>query len=492
MSDVGDLELLVASRVPIITIDSREETRVIGLFQRIASLRGDLLFQWTATEGLRRLGGEHAPQRMYRKPVDVLSHIRSLSTQGIFLLLDFHPYLDDPITVRLLREIAQAHGQIAKTLALVSPGLSLPDELVHHCVHFSLAVPTSTELEAMVNEEARQWSTQNRGKPVRARSEALKALTRNLAGLTLSDARRLTRNAIYDDGVIDDSDMSGLMKGKYKLLDQGGVLSFELDTAKLSDVAGLENLKRWLSERKRVFIADSPPTGLDAPKGLLLLGVQGGGKSLAAKAVAGAWGVPLLRLDFATLYNKYYGETERNLRESLKTAGSMAPCVLWIDEIEKGLATDQDSGGPSRRILGTLLTWMAEREDKVFLVATANDIEALPPELLRKGRFDEVFFVDLPTASVRCVIFEIHLKKRDCDPTAFDLEELATLSEGFTGAEIEQAVVSAFYSAHAKKMTLESKHLIEELERTRPLSVLMAEKIDYLREWASERTVPAS
>ncbi|HEY5720364.1 MAG TPA: AAA family ATPase, partial [Gammaproteobacteria bacterium] len=222
-----------------------------------------------------------------------------------------------------------------------------------------------------------------------------------------------------------------------------------------------------------------------------LLGVQGAGKSLAAKSVAGAWQVPLLRLDFATLYNKYYGETERNLREALHSAGQMAPCVLWMDEIEKGLAADSD-GGPSRRILGTLLTWMAERAARVFMVATANDIAALPPELMRKGRFDEVFFVDLPDAAVRAVIFRIHLRKRGLDADAFDLDGLAAASAGFSGAEVEQAVVSALYAAHAERREPATADLLGELGRTRPLSVLMAEQVDALRAWAAERTVPAS
>jgi SpoVK/Ycf46/Vps4 family AAA+-type ATPase len=249
-------------------------------------------------------------------------------------------------------------------------------------------------------------------------------------------------------------------------------------------------MKRWLEQRRQVFLAEQPPVGLDPPKGILLLGVQGGGKSLAAKSVAGSWGVPLLRLDFGTLYNKYYGETERNLRQSLRAAESMSPCVLWIDEIEKGLSGDAD-GGPSKRVLGTLLTWMAERKSRVFLVATANDIEMLPPELLRKGRFDEIFFVDLPDASVRHEIFRIHLEKREQDSSTFELTQLQAASEGFAGAEIEQAVVAALYASHASKEKLNTDHILQEIEQTKPLSILMAEKIAYLRNWAASRTVSA-
>jgi SpoVK/Ycf46/Vps4 family AAA+-type ATPase len=264
-----------------------------------------------------------------------------------------------------------------------------------------------------------------------------------------------------------------------------------MDTAAFADVAGLDQLKQWLARRREVFLATAPPAGLDPPKGVLLLGVQGAGKSLAAKAAAGTWGVPLLRLDFGTLYNKYYGESERNLREALKSAERMAPCVLWTDEIEKGISTERDEGGPARRMLGTLLTWMAERNSRVFLIATANDIQSLPPELLRKGRFDEIFFVDLPNTEARSRIFEIHLRKRGQDAGRFQLAELVELSEGYSGAEIEQAVVSALYRAHAEGKPLEAAHIASEIQATRPLSVLMAEDIVSLRAWAAERTVPA-
>jgi SpoVK/Ycf46/Vps4 family AAA+-type ATPase len=491
MSDLRDLELLVNSHIPLILAQTREELRVVELFRRVARRQGLPLYCWVISDGLRRLDGDYPTQRMYRQPADMLGYVSNLQTPGIFLLLDFHPYLAEPLNVRLLREIAQTHPAVPRTLVLVSPELSLPSELKHHSACFELAIPDSEALRELVLEEARIWNGRNPGRRVQAREVVLDTLIRSLSGLTLPDARRLVRNALYDDGAFTEDDLSAVMREKYKLLDQGGVLSFELDTVSLTDVAGLASLKDWLARRRGVFLAPDLSPGLDTPKGLLLLGVQGAGKSLAAKAVAGAWSVPLLRLDFATLYNKYYGETERNLRESLRTAEGMAPCILWIDEIEKGLATDQDSGGPSQRILGTLLTWMAERRENVFLVATANDIESLPPELLRKGRFDEIFFVDLPEADTRAVIFRIHLSKRGQDPERFALEQLAQASEGFSGSEIEQAIVSALYSAHANQNSLETSDIQKELASTRPLSVLMAEKVAYLRAWAAERAVPA-
>jgi SpoVK/Ycf46/Vps4 family AAA+-type ATPase len=279
------------------------------------------------------------------------------------------------------------------------------------------------------------------------------------------------------------------MQAKYQLLEQGGALSFELDTAQFADVGGLAKLKLWLQRRKSIFL--DPDPALDPPRGILLVGVQGGGKSLAAKAVSGLWQLPLLRLDFGTLYNKFFGETERNLRNALRTAEAMAPCVLWVDEIEKAIASGDYDSGTSKRVLGTLLTWLAERDRPVFVVATANRIDQLPPELIRKGRLDEIFFVDLPDTDTRAQIFAIHLRKRDQQVEQFDLAALAEQAEGFSGAEIEQAVVAALYLAREQRTPLKYLHLADALRETRPLSVLMAEQLDALRLWAKDRTVAA-
>ena len=280
------------------------------------------------------------------------------------------------------------------------------------------------------------------------------------------------------------------MQAKYELLNRGGALQFEYDTAKFSDVGGLSKLKTWLTQRKTAFRREQSAAHLDPPKGILLIGIQGCGKSLAAKATAGIFGTPLLRLDFGALYDKYHGETERKLRESLKTADVMSPCVLWIDEIEKGIAGRGGETGTTQRVLGTFLTWMAEKETPVFVVATANDISALPPELVRKGRFDEIFFVDLPGLRVRASILAIHLTNRDQSLGDFDIEGLAKSMDGFSGAEIEQAVVSGLYAAHALGESLGTKHILREIEQTKPLSVVMAERVAALRDWAEGRTVP--
>ncbi|KAA3628888.1 MAG: AAA family ATPase [Proteobacteria bacterium] len=497
-TDLHELELLLRSRFPIVVIETHEELRVLELFRRLTPQLGKAVLHWSATEGLvwsaasPRLeidnGNSHNAQHM--EPDKVLKHIKGVRQGSIFILKDFHPYLDEPLNVRLLREIALAHEANQHTVVLLSPSIKLPEELKRLCARFALSLPTYEKLRSLVEAEARTWSKEIGGK-VKADKQALEQLVRNLQGLTTEDARRLARSAIYNDGAITHSDIAEVQQAKYRLLDMDGLLSFEYETAQFGEVGGLHNLKHWLGSRKKPFIEPDNRYGLKPPKGILLLGVQGGGKSLAAKAVAGAWGVPLLRLDFAALYNKFFGETERNLRDSLKMAEVMAPCVLWIDEIEKGIATDTHDSGTSRRVLGTLLTWMAERRDRVFLVATANDIQSLPPELIRKGRMDEIFFVDLPETTEREEIFRIHVEKRKQPVSNFNFAELARAAAGFSGSEIEQAVVAGLYAALADDRPLDNALILHEIGKTQPLSVVMAEKLRALREWAANRTVPA-
>lgn len=492
MSDHYDIELLIKSHIPIIVIETHEELRSVELLTQIARRLAKPAFKWSVTEGLRRLDQDYAPQRHNSKPLDVLQHIKAVSLPGLFILADFHPYLDDPFHVRLLKDIALTCEARSHTLVLLSHHVDIPPELHKFSARAVLTLPNPSELHSLVREVAREWCLSSRGESVKAAPEVLQMLVNNLSGLTYKDAKRLARNAIFNDGAITQSDLQRVMKAKYELLNQQGVLAFEYDTARFSEVGGFEGLKRWLEQRRRPLTDFPPSSPVGMPKGILLLGVQGCGKSLAAKAVAGTWGIPLLRLDFGALYNKFFGETERNLRESLATAEAMAPCVLWIDEIEKGVSTEGSDNATSRRVLGTLLTWLAEKKTPVFIVATANDIETLPPELIRKGRFDEIFFVDLPDQAAREAIFRIHLLTRNADTAAVDIPYLAAISEGFAGAEIEQAIVSAYYSAHAQNLALNTQSIAAEIALTRPLSVTMAEKIAYLRSWAAERTVPCN
>jgi SpoVK/Ycf46/Vps4 family AAA+-type ATPase len=490
MNDLHDLELLLRSRVPLILIETRDEKRVAGLFAELAVSLAKPVMAWSATTGLQRIDYEAAPQRHASEPQQALGQIKATGTPGIYLLMDFHPYLDDAYNVRLLKEIALEYAELGHTLVLVSHELDLPPELAGFSARFSLSLPDSKRLEDIVQDEAGHWSEHHKGEKVRTNRRTLDLVINQLRGLTASDARRVIRRIIHDDGAISEDDLDRVTQARYQLLDTNGALSCEFDTSDFAAVGGLKKLKRWIELRRDVFL--KPDATLDPPRGILLVGVQGGGKSLAAKAVAGMWSVPLLRFDIGTLYNKFHGETERNLREALRAAEAMAPCVLWIDEIEKAIASGVNDGGTSRRMLGNLLTWMAERTAPVFIVATANAIEQLPPELIRKGRLDEIFFVDLPDAATRAEIFAIHLRKRDHKPVDFDILQLASDTGGFSGAEIEQAIVAATYLAREQGTTLATDHIITEIRQTRPLSQVMAEPLARLRHWAQDRTVPAN
>ncbi|MBT8090208.1 MAG: AAA family ATPase [Gammaproteobacteria bacterium] len=494
MDGSHDLELILRSRTPIIVIESRDEARVLELLQSIAirSLADSYLplFRWTLTDGLQRLDISLQAQALNSAPTDVLKHIRAVSKPGIYVLLDFHPFIDDAVHVRLIKDICIHYKDVQRQLILISHSIKIPSELETFCARFNMDLPSSRERGRIVSRTVNEYGEDNPGHRVEIDPTAHDLLVQNLAGLTYADTERLARNAIYLDGAITKNDLPGVMQAKYELLNRGGALQFEYDTAHFSDVGGLSRLKKWLTQRKPAFRREASASHLDAPKGILLLGVQGCGKSLAAKATAGIFGVPLLRLDFGAVYDKYHGETERKLRESLQTADVMSPCVLWIDEIEKGIAGRGGETGTTQRVLGTFLTWMAERTSQVFIVATANDISKLPPELVRKGRFDEIFFVDLPASKIRASILAIHLSNRKQPLTNFDIEALADAMDGFSGAEVEQAVVSALYAAHAQNKQLTTQHILEEIGQTQPLSVVMNEKISILRDWAAGRTVP--
>jgi SpoVK/Ycf46/Vps4 family AAA+-type ATPase len=501
-----DLEVLLRSRVPLIAVESRDESEVLKALTRacaragagnaltkapgLSPTAGLPLFQWTVTDGLKRLDMDVGPpQRTIAEPIDILKHLRATTVSGAYALLDFHPYLHDPTLVRLLKDIAQDYARCARTLILISCEIEIPREIEHLAARCVLALPDRNERRRLVEDVARQWMHNNPRQAVKIDSHALALLVENMNGLTASDTQRLARQAIFDDGALQTSDVPSMMRAKYELLNHNGILRYEHDTARFADVGGLSHLKAWLEKRRDAFDGSAPQ--LDAPKGLMLLGVQGCGKSLAARASAGIFNVPLLRLDCAALFDKFVGESERNLRESLNTADLLSPCVLWIDEIEKGFAAGDADGGATRRVLGAFLTWLAEKTSRVFVVATANDIAALPPELIRKGRFDEIFFVDLPDLDTRADILSIHAAKRGIELDPATLTALAQACEGFSGAEIEQAIVAALYTAHAQKCLPSARLLSAEIAATRPLETVMAEKIAALRAWAEERTVAA-
>ena len=490
MSELQDLTTLVRAATPLLVIETVDEQRVIECFRHVISQSLRPLWRWTLTDGLNRLDFAQGGEPIAPDADSTLDAIREAPERGIYLLFDFHPFLRYAMTLRQLREIVQRQRSAAHTVVLVGARIELPEELEALCMRVPLSLPDIKELAAILRAEALAWQREH-GRRVEVDGDAARTIVRNLLGLAAPDARRIVRKLIYNDGAISAGDLPELMRTKFELLNRSGLLHYEYATASFADIAGVSRVRDWVQRRRAIFLAAEPDPTLDPPKGVLLLGVQGCGKSLAAKAIAGGFGVPLVRMDFGALYNKYQGETEKNLREALHSTELLSPCVLWIDEIEKGLATGDGDSGTSRRVLGTFLTWLAEKRSAVFVVATANDISALPPELVRKGRFDEIFFVDLPRDAVREEILRIHLARRKLQIGEPEVRALAHAAEGFSGGEIEQVVVSAIYVANAAGQQPSARHLLAEIRATRPLSVVMAERVAELREWAEGRTVPA-
>jgi SpoVK/Ycf46/Vps4 family AAA+-type ATPase len=504
----SDLSVLIRSRVPIVVVDSNDESEVLKTILGASGHPPDPhaqaqvfgpsepstalpVFRWTVTDGTKRLDVPlGTPERTGSDPPEMLKRIRASNVAGIYVLLDFHPYLADPVIVRLLKDIAQEYPHCARTIVLASAQLTIPRELESLTARCTLALPDREARRKIVEEAAHQWVLAHPQQPVKGDRRALELLIENMSGLSVAEAKQVARQAIFAHGAIRATDIPEVMEAKYQLLNRRGILHYELATQGTADVGGFERFKTWLQKRCVAFDGTAPE--LDVPKGVLLLGVQGCGKSLAARACAGIFHVPLLSFDCSALFDKYIGESERNLRDSLASADLMAPCVLWIDEIEKGFASGESDGGAARRVLGGLLTWLAEKRTRVFVVATANEIEELPPELIRKGRFDEIFFVDLPKLAAREEILRIHAQKRGIPFDPVSLHALAEASEGFSGAEIEQAIVAALYTAHAQHASPNADMIRDELAATRPLAVVMAERVAALRSWAEERTVPAA
>ena len=496
------LAALLDTQTPLVVVETHDEKRLLALAEAVARRSQRALWAWSASKGLRGLHGVklalvdkgldgHPDASATKELPDALAAIDRLQGPALVLLLDIHPYLNHPLTGRALKDLALKAETSHVQLALVGHAVTVPPELSPWASRFALEAMTPQRVQQLLREEISRQRLRT-GQDVTGCARTLDSLQRHLAGLPESAVRHLARLAL-GDGEITTADLAQVLQAKQASLGAAELLVFEQQLPDMDDVAGLQALKRWLALR-RAPLVDSTDTGLPPPRGVLLLGVQGAGKSLAAKATAAAWQLPLFRMDFGALYDKFQGESERKLREALRMADSMQPCVLWMDEIEKGLAGTQGDGdgtGAARRLLGTLLTWMAERRSRVFLVATANDIEALPPELLRKGRFDEIFFIDLPGAAARAALLRIHLGKLQIALADADLPAMVTASDGFSGAEVQAAAVAARYAALADARAAVAADVLAELRRTRPLSVTRAEAIASLRAWAAERAVSA-
>ncbi len=488
MDNTADLRVLLASHHPLIMATTRDERRFLGIVRRAAAELGLALWTWSAARGLARDGGD--PQYMTADPRRALDWVDAIDGDGVYVFADAHAALEDPVVVRHVKELA--HKQIpGRTLVLTGPAPAVPAELAGLALPWTLRPPDHDELTRLVTRTVRDLS--RRGIPCDLDGAEVDDLAATLRGLSLGDAERLVQRAALGDGRLSGADLPGLRAAKAELLNVDGILELvEAEVGTLADVGGMAGIKAWLERRRLARQSGAATLGLEAPRGFLLTGIPGCGKSLVAKSLARTWELPLVRLDPARLYGKYVGESEQRLAGALATVDAMAPVVLWIDEIEKGFAVGgPGDGGVSQRLLGSFLHWMQERDDGVFLVATANDVAALPPELLRKGRFDEVFFVDLPDAAARAAIFALHLERRGHDPAGFDVAELAATADGYSGAEIEAAVVGALYGVLAEARELATDDVLAELAAMVPLSVSRAEDMAALRAWAGGRALAA-
>jgi hypothetical protein len=489
-----DLELLIRSKYGALLVATAEEDRAQALVERAAWQLQLPLFVWRRATGLRRAG---APSGVYgsQDPRTALSHIISSQLPALYVFHGLGPELDKPEVSDLLREAAQQLAGRSGAVVLTGPDVKLTEALRPLVGPIRLPVATREEYEGLLARVVRDL-TSRMGISVTLTSSEQDRLLANLKGLTLGEAEKLLTRVIVEDGRLDADDVRRVIEAKRDLVERDGLLEYCPTAQSLDEIADLVRLKAWLGKR-RAFMEDpqrAAAFGLEFPRGVLLVGVPGCGKSLCAKAVAAAWALPLVKLDPGALYDKYIGETEQNFRKALGSAEKLSPLVLWIDEIEKAFAAgggDED-GGVSQRVLGSFLSWLQERRGDVFVVATANDVQRLPAELLRKGRFDETFFVDLPDEAARGAILDIHLRRRKQAPAGFDLARLAHESPGYSGAELEQVVVSALYTAFSAGGPLTDELLLAELREMPPIASTAREKIAFLREWANGRTVPAN
>ena len=483
-----EIATLIRARYPILYLISAEEERVEKMLAGIAESLRLKLSIWSETTGLDN-------NLELAQPLPALDYVQKSGERALFLFRDLHRQLDQSAVVRKCRDLARSLKQSYKSLIILSPVLNLPPELEKDLTVLDVPLPEAADLYRILDRVLN--AVKNRGQftvdmDAVLREEVIKATL----GLTEQEAENIFAKVVVEDRRFDRSDLPAIQAEKKQLIRKSGILEYYDLADKLEDVGGLDRLKEWLSERNQAFTQAARDYGLPEPKGLLLLGAQGCGKSLAAKAIAHGWQLPLLKLDVGNIFSSYIGASEGNMRRAIKTAESLAPVVLWVDEIEKGFAGAASGGatdaGTSARVLATFLTWLQEKTKPVFVIATSNKIEELPPELLRKGRFDDIFFVDLPRTEERIAVLLIHLRKHGRKPEAFDLEALAAKTDGFSGAELEQLVVSALYRAFPHHRDITTQDLLECAEMSVPLSITMQEQLQALRAWARHRARPAS
>jgi SpoVK/Ycf46/Vps4 family AAA+-type ATPase len=548
MSETLDrLKVLINSSTPIVVMETSEEMRAVDMVRTACSELNMATFEWSIADGLIRSGsstparpapaeaarnqgiripsqvrtvlspGSGESERLTRvlmsspgletpasggsiyntrEPVQALANMESMTIEAVFILKDFHRHMDDPVVVRRLRDVGQKFSANRRTVIITAPELAVPAELSTLVEHLDLPLPDRDRLRDIVHETFTRLSKTYTLK-LQLDAGGVEAIAANLRGLTEEEADRAISQALVTRYALCPETITDVLDAKKQLLRHSGMLEFIECSDRMDDVGGLENLKHWLAQRRGAWEDSARAFGLEPPHGVIILGVQGCGKSLCARAVAGEWKLPLVKFDTSAVYDKYIGETEKRIRKVFQVAEGLAPCVLWIDELEKvfaGSGPDSASAdaGVSSRLLASFLSWMQDRKAPVFVAATCNNVSALPPELIRKGRFDELFFVDLPNQAERKQIFSIQLARRKRNPAEFDLEKIAAGANGYSGAEIDAAVQGALYAAYSGKKDLTTQLILDALAETVPLSTTRAEEIGSLREWASTRAVAAS
>ena len=501
MNFATEVETLIRARYPILYVISSEELRVQQVVTEIARKRQKKLFEWSYSTGIVPAGTSIQSQKnrtsATKEPLAALDHVIEQVEPAIFVFKDFHPFLTkgNYAVTRKLKEIALHLKNSFKTIILVAPMMEIPAELEKEITVLNHPLPTRDDLSTLLDQiiaDVRQLKQVKIDLDDAGRERLLQAAL----GLTLGEAENVFAKIIVKSERLSGDGVSEVFAEKQQIIRKSGLLEYYATDENFAHVGGLAVLKDWLTKRAVAFSDEAREFGLAAPKGILMLGVQGCGKSLCAKAVSNLWRLPLLRFDVGRMFGSYVGSSEENIRRAIAVAESIAPAILWVDEIDKAFAGSQSSGasdgGTTARVFSTFLTWLSEKKAPVFVVATANDISQLPPELLRKGRLDEIFFVDLPRPEERMEVFRIHLNKRGRDAAKFDLTQLALASEKFSGAELEEAINSALYDAFYARKELTTDQILNAISQTVPLAKTMEEQIGLLREWAEGRARNAS
>lgn len=509
----NQLANLLRARFPYLYFSTWEEDRALSMIRAVASDMELIktpreVITWTLTNGVRDASNKKLGNG--NTALNALELIEKYENAAIFVLQDFHIYfggngkLPDFQIIRKLRDIILKLKQSPnpKNVIFLSPMLVLPNELQKDITIFDFNLPAFEDIKESLDEMI-AINEQNDRITINLNEEEKERLAKAAVGLTLSEAENAFARALVENGRLDISDVDVILGEKEQIIKKSGILEFVKSDLNMDDVGGLENLKRWLEKRNKSWLGSASKYGLPAPKGVMITGVPGGGKSLISKSIAAMWHLPLLRLDMGKIFSGIVGSSEENMRKAIQTAEALAPSILWIDEIEKGfsgVSGGGGDGGTSTRIFGKFLTWMQEKDAPVFVIATANNISGLPPELMRKGRFDEIFFVDLPTERERKQIFQVHINKRlkhpeakgDFEVTDEVLSELAKRTDGFVGAEIEQLTIAALFEAYSADRSIRFEDFIKAITNTVPLSVTQAEQILAIREWANVRAVTAT